>query len=33
VLRLLILLLFTIQRVPFGAAAECSSPEHQGSIP
>jgi hypothetical protein len=30
VLRLLILLLFTIQLVPFGAAAECSSPAHQG---
>ena len=30
-LRLLILLLFTIQLVPFGAAAECSSPAHQGA--
>jgi hypothetical protein len=30
VLRLLALLLFTIQLGPFGTAAECSSPAHQG---
>jgi hypothetical protein len=29
--RLLILLLFTIQLGPFGIAAECSSPAHQGA--
>lgn len=31
VLRLLVLLLFTAQLGPFGAAAECSSPAHQGT--
>jgi hypothetical protein len=31
VLRLLVLLFFSIQLVPFGAAAECSSPAHQGA--
>jgi len=31
VLRLLVLLFFSIQLAPFGAAAECSSPAHQGA--
>jgi hypothetical protein len=30
-LRLLVLLLFTIQLGPLGAAVECSSPVHQGA--